>query len=76
MSTEKLCPCGKPLHYIDKRIQMLVEQQVEELGERCTITIAESGRKFLVPRHYIGLHGIKGHQLPGLVGKYGIEEVK
>ncbi len=51
-----------------------MEQQIADLGERQLITIVESGRKFLVPRHYIALHGIKGRELPGLVGQFGIEE--
>jgi hypothetical protein len=75
MSEEKTCPCGKPLHYIDPHHQEVVERQIAELGECTTITIAETGRRFRVPRHLIALHGVTGRDLPELVGRFGIEEV-
>jgi len=74
--SEKICPCGMPLHYTDPHVQDLVEQQIAELGECTTIMIMQTGRKYRVPRHYIMLHGVKGYELPRLAGQYGIEEVR
>lgn len=73
--SEKLCPCGKPLHYTNPTLQLMIESQVQELGESVVVTVIESGRRFQVSRHYIALHGVKGTELPGLVGQFGIEEI-
>lgn len=59
------CPCGRPLHYSDPHVRELVEQQIADLGEKILMTVAETGRKFLVPRHYIALHGIAGPRTGG-----------
>jgi hypothetical protein len=62
----KMCACGKPLHYTDPQMQKLVEYQIAQLGENMVVTLAETGRKFRVPRHFIALHGLKGKELPTL----------
>jgi hypothetical protein len=73
---DKMCPCGKPLHYSNPQIRALVEGMIAATGEHVTITITETGRSYRVPKHFIALHGVKGCELPALVGKYGIEEVE
>jgi hypothetical protein len=65
----KLCLCGKPLHYTDLKLKEFVEKQVELMGECTKVTVG--GRTWLVPRHYIALHGLKAEDLPYL----GLEEV-
>jgi hypothetical protein len=65
----KLCHCGKPLHYTDRALEDHVEEMVSRLGEFLEVEV--SGRKFLVPRHYIALHGLKGVDVASL----GFEEV-
>jgi hypothetical protein len=67
---EKLCHCGKPLHYQDREIQHKIERLIDELGEYTTVTVA--GRSYRVSRHYIALHGLKGEQVPFL----GFEQVE
>jgi hypothetical protein len=76
MPTEKLCACGQPLHYSDPHIQELVERQIAELGEFIPVTLIGSGRRFLIPRHFLALHGIKGGDLSALAEQYGFEEVQ
>jgi hypothetical protein len=63
------CHCGKPLHYTDRTIELMVTELVRQLGEHIKITV--DGRTWLVQRHYIALHGIKGSELPHL----GFQEV-
>jgi uncharacterized protein YbbK (DUF523 family) len=73
----KMCPCGKPLHYNGMHhVQAMIEQQIEELGESVRVTVPEMGRSFMVPRHFVALHGIRAKDLPWLVGRYGIEEIE
>ena len=66
---EPLCHCGQPLHYTDDRTRAMVESLIAALGERMRVTVG--GRTWLVPRHYIALHGIRSVELPLL----GFEEV-
>jgi hypothetical protein len=61
---EKLCHCGKPLHYNSEVVQAQVEQLVETLGEFMDVTVG--GVTYSVPRHYIALHGLKGSELQRL----------
>lgn len=56
--SEKLCHCGKPLHYTDPAARSQVEQLIKQLGE--FIEVHVNGITWRVPRHYIALHGIKG----------------
>jgi hypothetical protein len=55
-SKPQLCHCGKLLHYSDNAIRRDVESLIRQLGERVTVTLPD-GRSWLVPRHYIALHG-------------------
>lgn len=51
-----------------------MEDMVRRLGE--TILISVSGRGWIVPRHYVALHGIKASELPVLARRYGFPEVE
>lgn len=59
-----MCPCGKPLHYSDIEIQLVVEKMIDELGEYTDVTTPDG--TWRVSRHYIALHGIKANELPDL----------
>jgi hypothetical protein len=59
------CYCGKPLHYTDGSKQKFVQKLVDELGEFIPVTVPSKGT-FLVQRHYIALHGIKGENIETL----------
>ncbi len=63
------CWCGRPLHYQDKELEAQMRHIVERFGEY--ITVDANGRKYLVQRHYIALHGIKGKD----ISKLGFREV-
>ena len=63
-----MCACGKPLHYIDPVVQELVQNLVDKQGE--DIRVTANGRTWLVPRHFIALHGIKARELE----KFGFPE--
>jgi len=64
MSEQTMCACGRPLHYSDSLLQEFVQRMVDELGENIRVTTRE--RTWLVPRHYLALHGLKAWELPGL----------
>lgn len=66
----ELCACGRPLHYSDPASQAQVQTLVDRLGADVEVTVGN--RSWLVQRHYIALHGIKGADLPTL----GFPEVK
>jgi len=55
------CACGQPLHYKDPLVQLFVERQIEAHGE--FIKVSYGARAWLVPRHFIALHGIKAADL-------------
>ena len=64
------CACGQALHYLDKNMQNKVQELVDELGE--FIPVSVGSRTFMVQRHYIALHGIKGVDLTNM----GWKEIK
>lgn len=64
-----MCHCGRPLHYLDQRLQVMVDKLVDSLGEYTNVTVR--GRTWKVPRHYIALHGIKTRE----IHEMGFEEV-
>jgi hypothetical protein len=65
----ELCHCGKPLHYSDPIAQAHVEALIQALGPNIRVTAGM--RTWLVPRHYIALHGLKAEDVPSL----GFQEV-
>lgn len=58
MKRKIFCHCGKPLHYQNNQIKRTVAMLIEEFGERMPVQVLGKGT-FLVPRHYIALHGLK-----------------
>jgi hypothetical protein len=64
MAADALCPCGRPLHYATTQHRRWVEQLIADLGASVKVTVGE--RSWMVPRHYIALHGLKGAALPHL----------
>jgi len=62
--TEELCHCGLPLHYSDPDIRQSVENLISRLGPSVKVTIDH--RTWLVSRHYIALHGLKGAEVESL----------
>jgi hypothetical protein len=71
----EMCACGQPLHYVSPDVEVATRALIKQLGPDIRVTIAyEKGltRTWLVPRHYIALHGIRGEDLPTL----GFPEVK
>jgi hypothetical protein len=65
----EMCHCGRPVHYTDPVIERTVRELIRQLGEYIKVTV--NGRTWLVQRHYIALHGIKGSELPDL----GFQEI-
>lgn len=61
---EPTCHCGKPLHYNDPLARAGVDKLVADLGECVDVHCA--GKTYIVPRHYIALHGLKAIDLPNL----------
>jgi len=59
-----MCACGKPLHYTNPLLQAIVQDFVNRLGENIRITVRD--RSWMVPRHYIALHGVKAQELETL----------
>lgn len=64
------CACGKPLHYTNPATQATIEMLVELLGPDIQVTTPKG--TWLVPRHYIALHGVKSSELPGLAIRLGL----
>lgn len=65
----EMCHCGLPLHYQDKNIEAEMIKTVEEKGSH--VPVIANGHTFMVPRHFIALHGIKARKLHLM----GFEEV-
>lgn len=68
---EELCPCGRPLHYSRPDLRLLVEALVKTLGP--SVAIHTAAGSWLVPRHYIALHGIRSEDLPMLADLLGFQ---
>lgn len=63
------CACGQALHYTDASLQAAVQRFIEDLGP--TVRVRTPDGAWLVPRHYIALHGIAAKDLPQLAARYG-----
>lgn len=70
MTVLELCPCGEPLHYTDPTTEQAIRAFVAILGETQPVTVQGLGT-WMVPRHYVALHGLKAAELPELAGRYG-----
>ena len=60
----KLCHCGKPLHYQNLGIERMVLKLIDKLGEFTRVTVR--GHTWLVPRHYLALHGLNESKIESL----------
>lgn len=63
----KRCACGLPLHYRDKNKESEVQALVDELGEWMPVSVGLD--RYLVQRHYMALHGLKGTEVHSLMQK-------
>jgi hypothetical protein len=63
------CPCGRALHYENPKTQAQVQSYIDELGP--DIKVETPAGAWLIPRHYIALHGIKAPDIPLLAAVYG-----
>jgi hypothetical protein len=63
------CACGRLFHYSDPITQATVETCVHMLGS--TIAVTTPSGTWLVPRHYIALHGFSAYELPSLAAAFG-----
>lgn len=61
-----LCHCGQPLHYTSEPMRLFVEARIKELGPDRKVIKETTGEVFLVPRHYIALHGLTEDDLDSL----------
>ena len=68
------CPCGKPLHYSNISTKLYVEDLIAQLGETQIVTTPDGS--WVVPRHYIALHGMTPSGLPALAEKLGFRRVE
>lgn len=64
MADEAPCHCGLPLHYQDPGVRRHVERLVARLGTHVRVRVGEA--VYLVQRHYIALHGLKGAEVERL----------
>lgn len=72
-STNDLCACGQPLHYTDQHLKETVVGFVEKFGACVEVTTPDGS--WMVQRHFIALHGIKGENLPKLAKQYGFKKL-
>lgn len=68
-----MCACGKPLHYVDREKRRIVDEMISRLGAETRVSVGT--RTWLVPRHFIALHGLIAEELPELATKHGFKEV-
>ena len=61
----KRCACGLPLHYSDKAKEVEITKLSDELGEWMPVQVGHE--RYMVQRHYIALHGLKGNQIQSLM---------
>jgi hypothetical protein len=66
---DKLCHCGRKLHFSNANQKRELEEIINRFGEN--ITISRDDKKYLVPRTYIALHGIRDKD----ISKLGFKEV-
>ena len=64
MAVTTMCACGRPLHYTDQRTRAMVERLIATNGENVRVVVGR--RAWLVPRHYVALHGLQASDLPKL----------
>lgn len=60
-----MCHCGQPLHYSDPAVRRKIEALMRDLGPNQVVHLPGKGT-WLVPRHYIALHGLKATEVASL----------
>jgi hypothetical protein len=70
-----MCPCGKPLHYIDPYVEEFVCKLIALNGEYITIVIEGKG-EYELSRHYLALHGFKAVEVDDLERQGIIKKIK
>ena len=60
------CACGELLHYTNPLIQMFTDRMIAKHGQTVKMKTTSGDAWFLVPRHFLALHGIKGVELADL----------
>jgi hypothetical protein len=63
----RLCGCGRPLHYADRRLEEAVEGLSVRRGRYMSVRVG--GVAYSVQRHYLMLHGFKAADAPRLVAE-------
>lgn len=74
VSTER-CSCGHRLHYSDPMARRKVDGLIRSLGPTLHVQVTGADYGYLVPRHYLALHGLKASELDELAQRYGWERV-
>lgn len=69
-----ICACGKPLHYTDLELKKKVDEIVAKFGPEIEVVV--EGARYLVSRHYVALHGLKGSELKVLAKEGKVKEIK
>lgn len=70
-----LCPCGRPLHYRSERVRVIVEYLVRAQGTHVRVALGD--RAWLIPRHFLALHGLEFRSLPGTFARvYGFRSIE
>lgn len=67
------CSCGRPVHYSNDESRARVETLIAEKGE--CIAITTDAGTWLVPRHYVALHGVAANTLARLARLHGWEKI-
>jgi hypothetical protein len=67
-----MCACGRPLHYWNPKVQQMVQEFVDHYGPDMKVVV--QGGAFMVPRHYIALHGLTASELPELAKRLGFRK--
>lgn len=61
---DDMCYCGQPLHYAQARHRAAMDQIVALKGRYIPVETPDG--VFLVCRHYIALHGVRGRDVTKL----------
>jgi len=58
------CACGRPLHYSDLALKVVIDDYVAKLGPEIVFNVG--GRRYAVQRHYAALHGFRASEAESL----------
>ena len=73
MNGTDVCACGRPLHYASGASRRAIERIIAAVGP--TLAIMAQGQTFLVPRHYVALHGVSSLTLATVARDLGFQMV-